>query len=37
MTNCRNNLVAQALHEGLAIVTHDALIAAYAVPTLWKG
>lgn len=28
-------LVAQALDEGLTIVTHDAFIARYPVPTLW--
>jgi PIN domain nuclease of toxin-antitoxin system len=29
-------LVAQALEEGLVIVTHDAAFDAYAVPLLWK-
>jgi PIN domain nuclease of toxin-antitoxin system len=29
-------LVAQAIVEGLTIVTRDALVAAYAVPTLWE-
>ena len=28
-------LVAQALEEGLAIVTHDRLIPRYPVPTVW--
>lgn len=29
-------LVAQALEEGLTIVTHDAVFTAYAAPTLWS-
>lgn len=29
-------LVAQALHEGLTIVTGDEAIARYAAPTLWR-
>ena len=29
-------LVAQALEEGLTIVTHDPAFAAYAAPTLWS-
>ncbi len=28
-------LVAQAIAEGLTIVTRDALVAAYAVPSVW--
>jgi PIN domain nuclease of toxin-antitoxin system len=28
-------LVAQAIVEGLTIVTRDALVAAYSVPTVW--
>jgi PIN domain nuclease of toxin-antitoxin system len=28
-------LVAQAITEGLTIVTHDKLVTAYAVPSLW--
>jgi PIN domain nuclease of toxin-antitoxin system len=28
-------LVAQAIVEGLTIVTKDALVCAYAVPTAW--
>ncbi len=29
-------LVAQAIVEGMTIVTRDALVAAYAVPTVWE-
>jgi len=29
-------LIAQALHEGLTIVTSDELIAKYAAPVLWE-
>lgn len=28
-------LVAQALEEGLTLVSHDALVTAYGAPTLW--
>ena len=28
-------LVAQALEEGLTVVTHDAMLVAYGAPTLW--
>ncbi len=28
-------LVAQALHEGLTVVTHDAMLRRYPVPVLW--
>ena len=28
-------LAAQALHEGLTLVTHDAQLGPYAVPILW--
>lgn len=29
-------LVAQALHEGLTLVTHDRKLGAYAVPIVWS-